>query len=91
MFSGNAALTRFVGALALYYGDVVLEDVSFEDNDGYSTAGAMYHTRGVTLSATSCDFSGNSPNDVYSELSGVDTDLGSDVSFTCTTSSGCSF
>ena len=69
------------GALSLF-GDTTLEDVSFVDNTS-TFGGGVYHYGGYgTLTCTGCSFSGNTPDEVQSDVSGS-FDAPDDGSFVC--------
>lgn len=57
------------GAMALF-GDTALESVSFTGNSTDSGGGLMVYTDAGTLRCTDCSFSGNSPDDVATDLGG---------------------
>ena len=86
MFEANDA-NGYGGAITLF-GDAELQDVRFTDNVT-TEGGAIYTwTSYGTLTCVSCSFSGNSPDDVATDLGGSYT-FGEDADFTCD-AGGCS-
>lgn len=83
--SNNVNTTGDGGGL-LASGSTTLERVSFVDN-GAGDGGGIYVYYETDVSATDCDFDGNTPEDLwvddYGEEGGVSMALGMGASFTC--------
>jgi len=85
-FSGNTDDTGVYGGGLLVYGSAILERVSFSDNSAPLGGGIFVYYEG-TVQGTDCDFSGNSPEDIFASDGTTDGgtayDAGAGTSFTC--------
>lgn len=89
--SGNSTTIGSGGALYLYGSQTTLQTVIFDNNAADDHGGALYHNPDTTISATSCDFSNNTPEDVYSTASGAQSSVGTGIDFACDATTGCVF
>ena len=84
--SGNLNSGPFGGGL-WSYGSATLERVAFTDNTVSGNGGGLYVYFDSEVSGTDCDFSGNSPDaiwtDDYSDEGGVSHTAGTGYSFQC--------
>ncbi len=84
-FTGNVNTGADAGGL-LVYGSAVMDNVTFTDNSAPRGGGLFVYWQAV-IDATSCDFAGNSPEDIfvadYSEAGGQSVTAGADYSFAC--------
>ena len=74
------------GGGLLVYGDAILERVAFTNNSS-PLGGGIYVYWGATIDGTDCDFSINTPQDIYvddgSSGNGASITAGANYSFTC--------
>lgn len=84
--SGNLNSGSFGGGLWAY-GSATLERVEFMDNAVSGTGGGLYVYFDSEVTGTDCDFSGNSPDDIwtddYGDDGGVSHAAGTGYSFEC--------
>ena len=86
VFSGNHDDSGVYGGGLLVYGEATLERVSFTDNSAPIGGGIFVYYEGV-VHGTDCDFSGNSPEDIFASdgtsEGGTAYEGSSGYSFTC--------
>ena len=86
VFSGNSDDSGVYGGGLLVYGSATLERVSFTGNSAPLGGGIFVYYEGI-VSATDCDFSGNSPEDVFASdgtsEGGTAYSAGSGATFSC--------
>lgn len=86
VFSGNQDEGGVYGGGLLVYGSATLQRVSFTGNSAPLGGGIFVYYEGV-VHGTDCDFSGNSPEDVFASdgtaAGGLGYTGGSGISFTC--------
>ncbi len=86
VFSGNQDDAGVYAGGILVYGTATLERVSFTDNSAPLGGGIFVYYEGI-VQGTDCDFSGNSPEDIFAsdgtQEGGLSYEAGSGCSFTC--------
>jgi hypothetical protein len=82
---GNVNDGSDYGGGLIVHGSAVLERVTFQDNSA-PLGGGLFVYYGATVDGNDCDFSGNTPQDIYAartEGGGTSYDADSDYSFSC--------
>ena len=86
VFSGNQNDNGMYAGGLLVYGSATLERVAFTDNSSPLGGGIFVYYEG-TVEGTDCDFSGNTPEDIFvsdgTAEGGLAYEVGSNGSFTC--------
>ena len=82
--TGNTNTGSNYGGGLIVHGSAILDRVTFSDNTA-PAGGGLYVYYGSTVEGTSCDFSGNSPEDIFvaDDGAGVSMTAGSNYSFSC--------